>query len=495
MWVEHDLGTVRLAGWFARARLRGQRAMRHIAGLTIYQRFQIISLLVVFAGMLTVSWWVGQQIERGVIQHTATTTGLYVESFIAPLLQDLATTDELTPASSAALGQMLNGTLLGDHIVGFMIWDTHGRVLYSTDRRQIGRTFALTDDLLASAKGAVISEITGADDQDHIPVQHASQQLLAIYSPVHQLGTQRVVAVAEFYQDADSLFAEIRQVQLRSWVVIFGASLLMYISLLWFVRWANTTISAQAGALQIQVHQLTDLLAQNGELHERVRRASLRSAELNERFLRRLRADLHDGPSQYLGLALMRLDALFAHAETCAHGQPFDNNLIAIQQSLEHALGEVRLILAGLGLPELQSLSLSETIQRVVRVHEQRSGSTVQLQLGELPEQAHLSIKITVYRVIQEALTNSFRHGGGVDTQVRVALDDQRQLQLVIADRGCGFNVAQQSLDGQTHLGLIGMRERVECLGGRFSYWSEAGRGTTIMARLALDGEERANDN
>jgi signal transduction histidine kinase len=238
------------------------------------------------------------------------------------------------------------------------------------------------------------------------------------------------------------------------------------------------------------------VLRQNAELHERVRRAAARTAALNERVLRRIGAELHDGPAQYLGLALLRLDAVAASCEQALADRPEarsnSRELEVIERSLQQALQEVRAISTGLGLPQLARLSPGQVIERVVREHERRTGSSVQVEVVDLPAQASAAVKITLYRVAQEALGNAYRHAGGVGQRVAVRRADGR-LDLEVADRGPGF--AESTITGEgDHLGLIGMRERVESLGGTFRVASEPGHGTKILARLPLDSEEADGD-
>ncbi len=160
----------------------------------------------------------------------------------------------------------------------------------------------------------------------------------------------------------------------------------------------------------------------------------------------------------------------------------------SIQSSLQHAQKEVRAISTGLSLPQLAELSLPETVIRAVRAHERRTSTRVKLEVAPLPEQAALPVKITVYRLIQESLNNSYRHAGGANQQIRAFMDGE-VLALEISDEGPGF-VPQPAATFNGHLGLAGMRERVESLGGTFSVKSEPGNGTQVTARLALRGEE-----
>ena len=221
-----------------------------------------------------------------------------------------------------------------------------------------------------------------------------------------------------------------------------------------------------------------------------MRGAAGRSAAVNERFLRRISAELHDGPAQDLSLALLRLDHVAARCAAKDDAPQADADLRVIDSSLQRALREMRSISAGLGLPQLGDLSLAETAYAVVRMHERRTGTRVEFRLDDLPEQAPLPVKITVYRVIQEALTNAYRHAGGVGQVVSVRSSAGR-LCVEISDSGPGFSVAQPHLQAE-HLGLIGMRERVESLGGVLRVHSSPGRGATIAAELSVEAGEDA---
>jgi signal transduction histidine kinase len=155
-----------------------------------------------------------------------------------------------------------------------------------------------------------------------------------------------------------------------------------------------------------------------------------------------------------------------------------------IQEYLNNALTEMRAIAAGLGVPQLESLTLAEVFSRVVRSHERRTGTKVILDAADLPEQASLPVKITIYRIVQEALNNAHRHAAGEGQQVRAACKAS-QLIIEVSDHGPGFDVTKP-IDWDVHLGMAGMRERVESLGGIFRVESEINRGTKIVAMLTI---------
>jgi signal transduction histidine kinase len=466
------------------------RIAKFLNGLSLAQRFMLASLVILVAGMLGLGAWTGQQIATGVVHHTAATTALYVDSFIAPEVQELAQRDALTPQHLANLRGLLQNTSLSQQIAAFRVWDAQGRILYSTNTTEIGTTFPVQGGLARAWSGEVAAQISDLQDAENVLERTRESQLLEIYSPIRLRGTDQIIAVAEFYQRVDGLQREIAAAEQRSWLVVGGVTLLMYLLLAGFIQRASDTIARQELALRDQVAQLTDLLAQNAELHERVRRAANRNTALNERFLRRISAELHDGPAQELGLALLRLDHVGQPCAACpsAGGQPQEDTLDVVQNSLRRALQELRAISTGLGVPQLANFSLAETVARVVRVHERRTGSRVAVTIGDLPDQAPLPVKITLYRVIQEALGNAYRHAGGVDQQVRVGCAADT-LHVEVADGGPGF-AGEPIGNGVEHLGLIGMRERVESLGGQFQINSRPGQGTIVIADLALHAAE-----
>jgi signal transduction histidine kinase len=459
--------------------------------ITLSQRFMLASLVILVAGMLGIGWWVSQQIEAGVIHRTSATTALFVDSFVSLHLQELGQAGLLSPDHQQMLSDLMRDTPLGKQIVAFKVWVPPGKVLFSTDPTQVGSTFPLREGLIMAFMGQVSSEISSLDEEENIALRSIRPQLLETYSPVRLNGTGRVIAVAEFYQTIDDLQKDIIGAQQRSWLVVGAAMLIMYMLLAGFVRGASHTIQKQQVKLSDQVTQLTGLLGQNAELNERVRRAAARSAALNERFLRRISAELHDGPAQDISLGLLRLDHIIEHSLACPvsglAGCQNNAELETVQASMQRALAEVRAISSGLGVPQLEHLSLEETMRRVVRVHQRRTDSQVSIQVGNLPGPVTMPVKVTVYRVLQEALNNAYRHGGGLNQSVSIS-ERHGVIDLLVSDDGPGFDCMMVA-DWESHLGLVGMRERVESLGGQFRVESQPGRGTKVYASLPMQLE------
>ena len=158
-----------------------------------------------------------------------------------------------------------------------------------------------------------------------------------------------------------------------------------------------------------------------------------------------------------------------------------------VETNLQQALQELRGIATGMSLPQLSELNLSETIIRAVRAHERKTSTRVTINLRDLPEGAPLPVKITIFRLVQEALNNAFRHAGGAGQTVQ-AYTLNSDLKIEITDQGPGFDIEKWK-SSEDHLGLTGMRERVESLGGWFNLESKAGAGTRVVCRLSLRAE------
>lgn len=293
--------------------------------------------------------------------------------------------------------------------------------------------------------------------------------------PVREDGGERVIAVTEFYEPSDELERQVGAARLRSWVVVAAATLAVYLLLAGMVKRTSDTIASQQRALREQVAALARLLEQNARLHERVRHAAGVTTALNEQALRRISSDLHDGPGQALGLALLRLDGL---EEQCAAPCGMaSGDLPVIHRAVDDALRELRAISRGLRLPELAPLTVADVAERAVRDHERLSAIRVDRQWRDLPAQVPLPIKIALFRSIQEALSNATRHGRGIGVAARIWTEPDL-LCLAVSDRGPGF--APEQAEAGEGLGLVGMRERAELLGGDFCLDSEPGRGTTV---------------
>jgi signal transduction histidine kinase len=160
-----------------------------------------------------------------------------------------------------------------------------------------------------------------------------------------------------------------------------------------------------------------------------------------------------------------------------------ERELAELQSALNDALRDMRAIAAGLRLPELSSLSTADTLRRAVDDHVRRTGVPVALTLSEPPREASLPTKIALFRAAQELLSNATRHGGGHDVALNLEAADGR-LVLTVADGGPGFGDTRVGEGG--HLGLAGIREQAELLGGSFEIGARPDAGAQVTVRWPL---------
>lgn len=455
--------------------------------LSLDRQFIVAAAVVILLGMACIGVWVTDRIKTGVVNDSAYEARLQMDRIVAPLVQELAGGDRLTPESIAKLDRVLE-TWIGRRIYSIKIWRRDGFVAYSNWHDQIGRSFRMTPNFLKALSGAVAADIENHSHEPDGHEQRASVPLIEIYAPVLSERTGEVIAVAEFYAMAQTLNSQLWWSVASSWLVVGIIGVLMTGALYGIVWRGRLTIDDQSQRLQVQIGQLRGLLEENDSLQERLRLAYKRSALINEQFLRRVSADLHDGPAQLLSLGLLqlhRLEKLAGSGEGAADGGRCDQ-LVKIERALREALQEVRDISAGLSLPDLVAEPLEGCIRRVVRAHEERTGTQVDCILETLPRSTPLTVKTCVYRVLQEALNNCYKHAGGVGQHVSASIE-AALLSVVVSDKGGGMPTARPiAARTGTQLGLSGLRDRVETLGGELRITSSPATGTRLEAKLDL---------
>jgi signal transduction histidine kinase len=211
------------------------------------------------------------------------------------------------------------------------------------------------------------------------------------------------------------------------------------------------------------------------ELSERVGRRAVRSLlEGQEMERRRLARELHDETGQALASILLGLKAL--------EREIGEEPLAVIRELVDSALGDVRRLTVELRPPALDDFGLGAALERLGSVIGERSPFTVDVNVtvpaGTMPPEHETAI----YRIVQEALANVVKHASAQHVSIVVA-SSERAVRAVVEDDGAGFdrhNVREHAL------GLVGMRERAQLLGGRLVVESSPGAGTTILAELPL---------
>ncbi|MDH4564663.1 sensor histidine kinase [Pseudomonas sp. BN411] len=467
----------------------GSRMRQRIRQLKRSTQFVIAASLILGLTMSLVGNLVSQRIERAAVQSAAQAGAVYMESFLEPFVQELARTQDIPPESAAAIDRLIINSSLNRHVASVKIWRPDGTVIYSTDKSVVHRKFP-TDEIDEALQGQIVTDLEDLGQDENAFERSLKVPLYEIYAPLRETGSGKVVAVGEFYERADQLEREIRTVRLQVWAVVGSATLAMLGLLFFVVRRGERIIERQQIALKQRMVEQARLHARNTQLQRRITTANQEFSRISELTLRRLGADLHDGPAQLLTLILVRLDELAQLRERLQQqGEPFDGDALETLRSAgQDALREIRDISRGLAVPEISELGLEQVLRLVVQRHEQRTDTQVELDIQPLPADATMSLKICLYRFTQEALNNAVMHAGGQGQKLSARMVEG-QLEVQVADSGNGFVPSDQASNGQgrRRLGLAGMRYRVEALGGQFDIHSAPGEGTRVSARFRMD--------
>lgn len=285
------------------------------------------------------------------------------------------------------------------------------------------------------------------------------------------------VLLAARFQLSETLYQLSRHweyVQLDEWPI---GLLALAVGLAWLSWRRNRQAVRELQARRATEARLAGVLAENRKLAQE----SLRIQELERK---RLARELHDELGQYLNA--IKLDAVAIGDIADADPGAVGNAARAIIHTVDHMYGAVRDMIRRLRPVGLDELGLAAAIEDCVDHWRQRLPSTqfsltVRGDFDRLDE----SLTLTLYRLIQEGLTNAYKHAQA--RHISIVLQRRAsapygadELLLSMSDDGQGMDTSER----RHGFGLHGMRERVEMDGGTFSLVSEPGRGLAFEARL-----------
>lgn len=208
-----------------------------------------------------------------------------------------------------------------------------------------------------------------------------------------------------------------------------------------------------------------------------------------EKRLVRLGYDLHDGPVQDVVVLSEELRLLTADLEPLVGEQP----RVAVTRGLENVREQVcrladdlRELAQSLETSAVSRRPLVELFEREAAALRRRTPIDCAVDVSADLDGLTDSQRITLYRVVQEALANVAEHSGASTARIRMT-ETSSSVSLTVTDDGCGFDpaAALEAAVERGRLGIVGMSERVRLLGGMFRVTSAPTRGTTIRVVLA----------
>lgn len=244
------------------------------------------------------------------------------------------------------------------------------------------------------------------------------------------------------------------------------------------IQWAEALIGQAAIAIQNAW-----LFEQVRAGRERLQFLSHRLVEVQETERRFIARELHDHAGQTLTSLMLGLGTI----EKAAGKPDFVQKRAGELKSLtDHVLEDLHRLAVNLRPASLDHLGLTPALEQFIKTFTQDTRLPIKLKTVGFSEDERLpqEIETALYRIVQEALTNVVRHAKA--NRVDVVLERlDGSLLVIVEDDGQGFDVNLSRESG--HLGLLGMQERVEMLGGTLTVESQPGQGTTLFVEVPYD--------
>ncbi len=235
----------------------------------------------------------------------------------------------------------------------------------------------------------------------------------------------------------------------------------------------------------------SQLLEQSRYMQEQLRLLSRQLLLAQEEERKKISRELHDEIAQTLTGINIRLASLKTEAMVNTRG--LQKKITSTQRLVEKSVDIVHRFARELRPTVLDDLGLIPALHSFMKNFTTRTGVRAHLTVFAAVEQLDTAKRTVLFRVAQEALTNVARHAQA--SRVEVSIQKLRsRVCMKIKDDGKSFNVERAlHANGGKHLGLLGMRERLEMVGGRFDVESAPGKGTTITAQIPLGKAARGN--
>jgi len=237
------------------------------------------------------------------------------------------------------------------------------------------------------------------------------------------------------------------------------------------------------------------LAAERARLYEELREKEALRGKLLEKLIsaqederRRIARELHDEAGQALTALILNLE-MAEQASQAVEPQ----RLARLRGIAEDTLAELRRLIYDLRPTILDDLGLAAAVRWYVKEAVEPQGVQVVMAITGADERLPHHIETAVFRIVQEALTNILKHAQARRAHVEIAITPA-QVQVVITDDGRGFDLSGVATRREGGMGLLGMRERAELLGGTLRMASREGEGTRVEAVIpvgaAADGQD-----
>ena len=253
---------------------------------------------------------------------------------------------------------------------------------------------------------------------------------------------------------------------LRQLLWMYAGAMTLIAVVAWY--WARSTV--------IRRRQSDSILASEG----RLRKLSDQLLTVQEEERRSISRELHDNLGQ-------QVTAISLDLRSAVRQQEEERATVLLERAIEetdHLLQSIHAVASRVRPSVLDDLGLHDAVESLISEVSQRSGLIVAAELDFCEDHVSPKVGENVYRIIQEALMNVVKHAETHQVSVAIMIEGG-QLQLSLADQGVGFEPQQRDV---SRLGILGMQERTELLGGSFRLTTNRPVGTRIDVTIPLQG-------
>ena len=448
--------------------------------MSLIQKFLLTLLVSIMVIVLGLGSLVSATVTGYVLERNSDSTAVYMTTFLEPYVQSMAGNGQLSESDMAALDAIAANTVLRRHVVSIKVWDLHGTVVFATDKDIVGNTFD-TDEMEDAFDGKVVAYLDDLDAAENDFERGLAGPIFEIYVPLRSHADGSVIAVGEFYEDANRLRHDLVTLARKNWVLLTLGGLVIGAGLFAIFAQGNRTIRAQMRRLRQIESDRTMLEHEAGELAAGLATARSQLDEVDEEVRRRVGQELHDGPVQmlnYLGLAIDNLTSIYQRGED--HGQRIDT----LQETTDRIRRDLRDISNRLLAPVAGQTS---TLAEVVADYTARSGQPVETDNLALADALPVTRQKAIARIVEEALNNGFHHAGGQGQSVAVSVLDGA-LVIDVADAGPGLPSAAvlAARQAEGHHGLRGMQDQALAIGATLQFGVPDRPGYTLRIRVPV---------
>jgi len=250
----------------------------------------------------------------------------------------------------------------------------------------------------------------------------------------------------------------------------------------WLYMQRSTTITSEILLVLITIVVSIIVGRQVDQTTEAQRRAQTyadSTARRVEDERRRLSLELHDDAIQTLISVCHEIDTM--KVQTLSE----NDDLLAVRKTITKVIENLRDVSVGLHPPILDDIGIASAVRDLLRESGERMGFEFEFNVSGEEPRLRGDIKLSLFRIAQEALRNIERHANAKHVQVGISFNDL-EVRLDITDDGVGFdlNKLQNEDNIGSHLGLSSISERIDMCGGKLELWSKPAKGTRITAKI-----------